>query len=263
MFALQYALAELWKSWGIVPAAVVGHGVGQYAAACAAGVFSLEDGLKLVAARARLVESLPADGRMLAVMAGPARVAEADCTLRRPTWPWRPSTARGRRSSPAGPRRSSGWRPNSHARRIRTRLLPIAHAFPLARCRRDCRRVRSVCETVEFRKPRVPIIAISGKPVGDEIAAADYWRREPCEPVRFADGIAALDEQGHEIFLEIGPRPKLLGLGRRCMRHWAGLWLPSLKPGQSDWPVLLSSLAKLYAHGVKIDWTGLRRGAPR
>ena len=110
----------------------------------------------------------------------------------------------------------------------------------------------------------MPVISsISGKPAGEEIAGPDYWRREFCQPVRFADGIATLDEQGYRIFLEIGPQPKLLGLGRRCMRQWAGLWLPSLKRGQPAWQVLLSSLAKLYAQGVKIDWTGLHRGQPR
>ena len=116
LFALEYALAELWKSWGIVPAAVLGHGVGQYAAACTAGVFSLEDGLKLVAARGRLVATLPGDGRMLAVMAGPARVADrwSDWAIPNPgSRHCGHRTARGRRSSPAGPRRSSGWPPSS------------------------------------------------------------------------------------------------------------------------------------------------------
>ena len=76
LFCLEYALAELWRSWGIFPSAVMGHSVGEYAAACAAGVFSFEDGLKLIAARGRLMQEKCAQGRMAAIMAEPERVAE-------------------------------------------------------------------------------------------------------------------------------------------------------------------------------------------
>jgi acyl transferase domain-containing protein len=148
--------------------------------------------------------------------------------------------------------------------RIRTRLLPVAHAAHWPALEPFAGEFGRICETVSFHKPRVPVISgISGKPAGEEIAGSDYWRREFCQPIRFADSVATLDEQGYRIFLEIGPQPKLLGLGRRCMRQWAGLWLPSLKRGRPAWQVLLSSLAKLYAQGVKIDWSSLHRGQPR
>ena len=276
VFAFQYALVELWKSWGIMPATVLGHGLGQYAAACAAGLFSLEDGLKLVAARGRLIESLAADGRMLAVMAGPRQVAEAilasglgdagqgDVPCGQSP-PLAIAAVNGPRQTVVSGRTEAIERLAAELdkERIRTRLLPVAHACHSPLREPIAGEFGRVCETVAFHKPRMPIIStVSGKPAGEEIAGADYWRREFCTLLRFADAVAALDEQGCRIFIEIGPQPKLLGLGRRCMRHWAGLWLPSLKRGRADWQVLLSSLAKLYAHGAKIDWAGLHRGVP-
>jgi acyl transferase domain-containing protein len=267
VFAVEYALAELWKSWGIVPAAVAGHGLGQYAAACAAGVISLEDGLKLLAARARLIETIGDDGRMLAVMASPARLADALEQLGNPqSSNLAIAAVNSPRQTVVSGRADAIERLASELgkQRIRTRRLPVSHAAHSPALRPIAGEFGRLCETVAFRRPRVPVVSsVSGKPAGEEIAGPDYWRREFCEPVRFADGIATLDQKGYRIFLEIGPQPKLLGLGRRCMRQWAGLWLPSLKRGRPAWQVLLSSLAKLYAKGVKIDWSGLHRGSVR
>jgi acyl transferase domain-containing protein len=266
LFAFQYALAELWKSWGIVPAAVVGHDVGQYAAACAAGVMSLEDALKLVAARGRLIESFPADGRMLAVMAGPDQVADVLDGLHATPLSLAIAAINSPRQTVVAGRGEAIERLATafEKGRIRTRWLPISHAFRGAAAGPMADDFGRLCETVVFRKPRVPLISsLTGKLAGEEIAAPDYWRREPFEPIRFADAVATLDEEGYRIFVEIAPQPKLLGLGRRCMRQWAGLWLPSLKRGQSEWRVLLSSLGQLYARGLKIDWASVHRGSTR
>ena len=145
LFALEYALAELWKSWGIVPAAVLGHGVGQYAAACTAGVFSLEDGLKFVAARGRLVATLPGDGRMLAVMAGPARVADALGAIGQSPIPDLAIAAMNSpRQTVVSGRAEAIERLASELgkQRIRTRLLPVFARRPLAGTGTVCRRVR-------------------------------------------------------------------------------------------------------------------------
>ena len=107
------------------------------------------------------------------------------------------------------------------------------------------------------------VSGLTGAAVKDEIARADYWIGHLTEPIRFADGVATLDQQGYGVFLEIGPQPRLLGLGRRSMRNWAGLWLPSFRRGRSDWETLLSSLARLFVHGVKIDLLGFDRGFSR
>jgi anti-anti-sigma factor len=274
LFALQYALAQLWKSWGVVPSAVIGHGTGEYAAACVAGIFTLEEGLELTAIRSRLVEELRDGGRMLAVMAGPCRVTDA----------LGPYAAEVALAAINGPRQVvlSGHATaieaaaaQLRAENIRTRLLPIRHALHSPSMTPVVDEFRRACERVNFRKPRIRMIAgLTGKGVGSLNAessegsavktpdpfTAEYWCRHLCEPVRFADGIATLDEQGFRVFVEIGPRPELLGLGRRCMKNWAGLWVPSLKLPHADGEVMLSSLARLYVHGVKVDWAGFHRG---
>ena len=263
LFAVEYALAQLWKSWGVEPSAVIGHGVGEYVAACVAGVFTLEEGLRLVAARARLAEALPADDRMLAVMVAPSQAASllapyaGEVTLVAVNSP-RQIVVSGRAASIdllAAQLQREG---------IRSRRLPVFHAFHSPRMEAILDDFGQVCADVAFRKPRTRLIGgLDGKPIGDEIASADYWLRHLCEPVQFAAGVMALEEQGYKNFLEISPRPRLLGLGRRCMKQWAGLWLPSLRPGRPDWDTLLSSLARLYVHGAKIDWDGFDRNFSR
>ena len=267
LFALEYALAELWKSWGIVPAAVLGHGVGQYAAACTAGVFSLEDGLKLVAARGRLVATLPGDGRMLAVMAGPARVADVSQRLGNPqSLDLAIAAMNSPRQTvvPAGPRRSSGWPPSSASSGFGPGCCPVSHAAHWPAVEPFAGEFGRVCRDSLISQTGVPVISsISGKPAGEEIAGPDYWPREvlPAGPLRRWNCHAR--RTGLSDFLGDRAAAEVAGPGRRCMRQWAGLWLPSLKRGQPAWQVLLSSLAKLYAQGVKIDWTGLHRGQPR
>jgi anti-anti-sigma factor len=288
LLALQYSLAELWKSWGVVPSAVIGHGAGEYAAACVAGVFTIEEALELAVTRAQLVDQLHDDGRMLAVMAGPCRVTEAlgpyaaDVALAAFNGP-RQVVLSGRATA------IEAAAAQLHGEHIRSRLLPVAHALHSPSMAPVMEEFRRVCDKINFRKPRIRMIAgLSGKSAGatdkdkdkgvgslysegsgsgrgisiktPDPFTVEYWCRHLCEPIRFADGIATLDEQGYRVFVEIGSQPRLLGLGRRSMKNWAGLWLPSLKPPHADGDVLLSSLARLYVHGVKVDWAGFHRG---
>ena len=260
LFSLQYALVQLWKQWGVEPSAVLGHGVGEYAAACAAGVFTVEEALFLVAARARLAQSVCGAGRMAALMAPPDKLAAALGTLGNDVF--LAAVNSPRQAVISGPAEAvEKLLARFDREKLRTRRLAVDSAFHCPAMGNIADEFAKACGKVNFLPPRVRIISgLTGAAVKEEIAQADYWRRHLTEPIHFADGVAMLDEQGYGVFLEIGPEPRLLGLGRRSMRNWAGLWLPSLRRGRSAWDTLFTSLARLFAHGVKIDWLGFDRG---
>jgi myxalamid-type polyketide synthase MxaB len=260
LFALEWALAELWRSWGIEPEAVLGHSVGEYVAACVAGVFSLEDGLRLIAARGRLMQALPAGGVMAAVFAPVEKVAGAVA-------PFGKDVAIACLNGPDNVV-ISGAEPAVQAvldslatDSIRFKRLTVSHAFhsPLMDPLLD--EFEQVAAKVGYAEPRVPVIAnVTGRPAGPgEMTTAAYWRRHVREAVRFAAGMEALAELRCDTFVEIGPSPTLLGMGRRCLPADSGLWLPSLRQGRDDWQPLLESLANLYTRGVAIDWAGFDR----
>ena len=263
LFALQYALAELWRSCGVEPAALVGHGLGEYAAACAAGVFSVEDALAMVAARARLIDSLPGDGRMLAVLANRQRTAELIAPLANDVWI---AADNGPRQTVVSGRSESvaAFAASLAAQGVRTRPLPGNRALYCPLVEPAVGDFRRVCERVKFSRPRIKLVSgLTGEPAGEEIASTEYWTRQLVEPIRFAEQIETLDRDGCRIFLEIGPRPVLSGLGRRLVRQWEGDWLPCLRPGRSERSVLLDGAACLFVRGVNVDWSGIDRDAPR
>ncbi len=257
LFAIEYALAELWRSWGIVPDFVMGHSVGEYAAACVAGVFSLEDGLRLIAARGRLMQLLPPNGAMAVVFAEEARVAEALAQY----------AGRVVIAAVNGPTNIaiSGEREvlqavlaELKAERVGVQSLNVSHAFHSPLMEPILEAFEQVARGVEFRAPRIPLVAnLTGQvPAPGEILDAAYWRRHLREPVLFADGMQALTAQGCDVFLEVGPHPSLLGMGKRCLPGNTAVWAPSLKKGQPAWPMLLDGLALLYLGGVEVSWRG-------
>ena len=256
LFALEYSLAELWKSWGIVPDAVIGHSVGEYVAACVAGVFSLEDGLKLIAERGRLIQSLPQNGMMAAVFTNEARMNGILAAY----------TGQVAIAGINGPENIviSGAKEAVQAvlqelttQGIIAQPLQVSHAFhsPLMTSILDP--FERIASSVQFQAPCIPLISnLTGqilKP--QEIPNATYWRQHLREGVRFYAGIKTLHEQGYEIFVEMGPSSTLVGMGKRCLPEGTGTWLTSLKKGKPDWTQLLSSLGELYVQGVKINWT--------
>lgn len=262
LFALEYALAELWKSWGITPQVVIGHSLGEYVAACVAGVFSLEEGLKLIAKRARLMQALPQDGEMVAVFAPHSKVQEA-------IQPYSQEISIATINSPENIV-ISGQRSAVRAaiavleaEGVKTQHLRVCHAFhsPLIEPMLDA--FETAASQVRFQTPRLPLISnLTGKMLPSEyIPDANYWRRHTREPVRFMAGMNTLFEQGYDLFLEIGPKPILSRIGQKC-QHPA-TWLPSLAQGKEDWQVLLESLSALYLQGVDVNWMGFEQGYSR
>ena len=264
LFAIEYALAQLWRSWGIEPAAVMGHSLGEYVAACVAGVLSLEDGLLLAATRGRLMQALAAPGAMAAVFAdeGPVRAAIA------------PHAAVVSIAALNGPGNTviSGAADaidviveQFKQDGVRATRLDVSHAFhsPLMEPMLD--EFEQVLAQVAWQASRIPVVSnVTGRVAGDgELANPAYWRQHAREAVRFADGIAALHEQGCRVFLEVGPSPTLLAMGRRAAGETAALWLPSLRKGRDDWEQMLETLAACYAAGVAVDWAGFDAAYPR
>jgi acyl transferase domain-containing protein/SAM-dependent methyltransferase len=254
LFALEYALAELWQSWGIIPDVVIGHSLGEYVAACVAGVFSLEEGLKLVAGRARLMQVLPQTGEMVAVFAPQSQVQAAiqlysqEISIAAINGPEN-IVISGLRS----PIRAVVA--TLEAEGIKTQQLRVSHAFhsPLIEPILDA--FETEASQVQFQTPRLPLISnLTGEILPLEyIPDANYWRRHTREPVRFMAGINTLFEQGYNLFLEIGSQPILARMGQKCQQSPA-TWLSTLSQRQEDWQVMLSSLSALYVQGINVNW---------
>ncbi|MCF2144947.1 type I polyketide synthase [Desmonostoc muscorum LEGE 12446] len=263
LFALEYALFELWQSWGITPDAVMGHSVGEYVAACVAGVFSLEDGLKLIAQRGRLMQTLPANGAMAAIFTNIAQVTSAIA----------PDDGQVSIAAVNGPNNIviSGAHKavqaiisKLEAQGVDSQQLNVSHAFhsPLTAPILDT--FEDIAAQINYSSPKIRMISnLTGSLVEGEVTQPEYWRRHMREAVQFSPGMQTLYEQGYQLFVEIGPHPVLLGMGRRCLPDEKLLWLPSLRKGQYDLQQQLQSLAELYIRGIEVDWSRFDQDYPR
>jgi len=260
LFAIEYALAQVWQSWGIKPGVVIGHSVGEYIAACIAGVFSLEDGLRLIAARGKLMQQLPSGGEMVAVMAAAADVE----SLIPPEYADRVSLAAF--NGPQSVVISGDGAAIAHIchtlaeQGIKTKNLEVSHAFHSPLMTPMLADFAKILQQVTYHRPHCPIISnVTGVAATDEIRTPEYWVNHVRQPVRFAQGITTLDELGYDTFLEIGPKPILLGMARHCISEDRRVWLPSLRPGHLDWQRMLQSLGQLYVQGIAVNWLNFDR----
>jgi myxalamid-type polyketide synthase MxaB len=263
IFALEYSLAKLWMSWKVEPGILAGHSVGEYVAACLAGVFSLEDGLKLIAARARLMQSLPAGGAMAVVLAdervvSAALAAEAGrvsiAALNGPA----NTVISG--DGEAVARLIAGFEREG----IRCVALQVSHAFHSALMEPMLAPFAEVAREVRFHLPSKALISnLDGRRAEPSIATAEYWVEHVRRPVQFGAGMAALAREGFNVFLEVGPKPALLPMARQTITDSGALWLSSFGEGQDDWQAMLRSLAKLYERGARIDWNAFDRDYKR
>lgn len=263
LFALQYALAQLWQSWGIVPKAVMGHSVGEYAAACVAGVFSLEDALKLITWRSRLMQALPQDGEMVVVFASEEQVT---ATIQPYAQQVTIASVNAAQNIVISGNRQAVNEVITALQKagIKTKKLNVSHAFHSPLMEPMLAAFEQVAKEITYSSPSLNIISnVTGEIATDEIATPEYWCRHIRQSVRFAAGMETLHRQGYEIFVEIGPKPTLLGMGRQCLPKEFGVWLPSLRPGDEDWQNLLKSLGELYLRGVEINWSGFDQDYPR
>lgn len=260
LFALEYALFQLWESWGIKPNVVMGHSVGEYVAACVAGVFSLEDGIRLIAERGRLMQALPSGGSMAAVFAAPELVAAVVA----------PYGGRIDIAAYNGPQHVviSGETKAVQevctvlaSKGIRTTLLSVSHAFHSHLMEPMMAAYEQIARQVAFSLPRIKLISnLTGEAAGAEIASPHYWVNHIRQPVAFAAGMKTLLHEGIHAFVELGSQPTLLSMGRHCIAKDdtdKSKWLPSLRPQVPDLQLMYRSLGALYVSGAPMNWSGV------
>jgi acyl transferase domain-containing protein len=254
IFCVQYGLAQQWIAWGVMPQALLGHSLGEYTAACLADVFSLQDAVKLIAERARLMEAHTPQGAMLtafhdesAVKSIVADFADADiAAVNGPGIILVSGTAASI---------------NDIARLIdeaggRTSNVPIDRAFHSPLVDSVLPHFRKVLETVKFSTAKIPLISnLSGAVAGAEITTVDYWLRHSREPVQFMMGMQTLHAGKYDAFIDLSPEPVMMGLDLcyQEIREKAGsrsVWVPSIRQGANDQQRMLESLGKLYCLGL-------------
>lgn len=259
LFALQFALSELWASWGVRPTVVAGHSAGEYVAAVLAGVFSVEDGLDIICARGRLIASLPPGGEMVAVFAGEDVVAPV---VARHSLGASVASVNGPESTVVS---GSAEAVAAVIAELdldddETRRLPVDAAghSPLFDPILD--EFTSVVARVSLSAPTLGLVSsMTGDFVRDEVTDPQYWRRHLRETVRFADVFDTLRAAESNVFVELGPDATLLKLGRRNWPDASGTWIPTMGPNGDEQAHALGALASLHVAGVGIDWEAFAR----
>ena len=252
VFLLQVALAEFWASCGVRPDAVVGHSLGEYAAACVAGVFSVEEGLELVSARGRAFAAVPGSGRMLAV--GCTDVAELERLVEAKGGSVAAYNAPARITVSGSDAEMSELESEFRARKWGTIPLETTHAFHSALVAPAVPALAAAAGRITHRPPSVPMaLNLTGTWAAE--LGADYWGRQLTSPVRFGSGIGGLLAGGCTVFLEVGSGRTLTTSGR-AQASGDVLFLPGLAPRRPELAGVLTHLAQLERAGVPVDWEG-------
>jgi acyl transferase domain-containing protein/pimeloyl-ACP methyl ester carboxylesterase/acyl carrier protein len=257
LYALETGLAALWSSWGIKPSMVLGHSVGEYAAAHIAGVFSLQDGLKLIAARAKLMQALPAGGSMAVLMTSADHVHslikehEKEISL---------AAINGKDNVVISGMTNvvDSICQQLEIEGIKIYPLAVSHAFHSPLMDSMLEDFKTVAQSIDYQMPKLSIVSnISGKLAGKEIADAEYWVKHVRAPVEFAKGMKCLVDEGASHYLELGPKPVLLTMARACIELSADRCFSSLQQGKNDLQAMFLSLGEAYVQGAVIKWQGL------
>ncbi|MBW4696446.1 MAG: acyltransferase domain-containing protein [Aphanocapsa lilacina HA4352-LM1] len=255
LFALQVALAALWRSWGVTPDAVVGHSVGEVAAAYVAGALHLPDALRLVFRRAQLMQRATGAGRMAAVWLGRAEVEPliaayaglSVAALNSPTT----TVLSGEADTLAAVLEQF------EQRGVTTKMLPVNYAFHCPQMEPMRPELVGHLHDLKPRAGQIPFYStVTGQIHPCNGLDAEYWGRNLREAVQFADAVDALIQSGHHIFVEIGPHPALASALAECLenRQKQGACLPSLRRYEDERATMLASLGQLYTLGCRVDW---------
>lgn len=260
LFAIEMGLARLWQSWGIEPDVVLGHSVGQYAAACVAGVFSLTDGARLMAERGRLFGSLPEGGRMVAVFADAKHVEEVAADF--------PRVSVGAYNGPNTVLSGPGEDLEQIVERFddegtRCTWLDTSHAFHSELLDPVLDEFEAYAAQLEFAVPTLPLVCNRTGAVltGQTPLDAQYWRRHSRQPVQFAESVRTVAGLGCSVLMELGPQPVLTGAAVQVWpEHLAApRAIVSLRKGVADQRQIADALAAAYVGGHRPDFAALHR----
>lgn len=260
LFAYEYAMAQLWMSWGVMPNVLIGHSLGEIVAACIAGVFSLEDGMKLVCARGRLMQGLPAGGVMISLQANEAEVVKA---IGNDSGKVSIAVINGPDQTVIAGEKDAAEKIKKifDEKGVKTKLLQVSHASHSVLMDPILDQYAEVLAGIQFHKPRYTLISnTTGKAADETICTPQYWVNHLRNTVRFSSGIEQLETSDVRMFIEVGPQPVLLGIAKECIESEDICWLPSAR--NTDPTVLYDSLIRFYTAGGTVNWSAFYNDLP-
>ncbi|PJI99794.1 acyl transferase domain-containing protein [Streptomyces sp. 2333.5] len=259
LFAVETALFRLMQSVGVHPDLLIGHSVGELSAAHAAGVLSLQDAARLVAARGRLMQSLPEDGRMLAVQASEDEVLPLVAELSEKAGGLAVAAVNGPESVVVSGRTEvvRTLEKEFAGRGRRTRYLDVSHAFHSPLMDPVLDEFARIAASVTFRPATVPVVSnVTGDVAGDDrLADPAYWADHIRATVRFADGVRALAREQVDTVVELGPDAALTALGGEILDQDTAAFVTTLSRKHDETSTFLTALARLHARGIPVRWT--------
>uniref|UniRef100_UPI0025C5BC11 non-ribosomal peptide synthetase/type I polyketide synthase n=1 Tax=Flavobacterium sp. TaxID=239 RepID=UPI0025C5BC11 len=257
LFAIEYSLYQLWEHWGIKSAVLMGHSIGELVAACVAGVFSLEDGLKLVASRGRLMQGIILDGEMISVQSDEEAISEV---LKH----YKEKVTIAAINTPdqivlSGEKEAIETITSTLSLKgIKWKKLRVSHAFHSPMMKPILSEFKAIADTVHFKSPNCLLISnLTGAVAGKEISTSQYWVDHITAPVDFLKGMRSLESLEVDACVEIGPDPVLINMGSQCIsdeRADKTIWLASFRKGKNENLQLLESLNEYYKEGGDVEW---------